>query len=94
MDNVVSIKKGRGRREARIPDEIAPRRIEAASILVNPESDEKARILFEVPAWLKDLLVKSAPEGTTTKTCLLHALKELGYPITKEDLLRMRGDAE
>lgn len=94
MTKVVPFRAPRGRPEARIPDKISPRRIASAAALVNPDSTDKKRIILEVDGWLKDLIEKSAPEGTSTKTVLLFALAEAGYPITLETLNEIRGDDE
>lgn len=96
MGDIVEMKqkRGRGRQEAIVPAHIAPARIRAASMLVNPESTSDKRIVLEVPAWLKDLIQKSTPEGASIKTTILHALSEIGYPITREELKDLLEDDE
>lgn len=75
-----------GRPVARVPDTIDPKMIAVMAQYVDPDDDEKVRLIAEVPGWLKDLIEKSAPRGTSIKTVILYALQNAGYPITDEEL--------
>ena len=79
-----------GRPAARVPETIDPEMISVMARYVDPADDEKVRLIAEVPGWLKDLIEKSAPRGTSLKTVILYALQNAGYPITDEDLKAMQ----
>ena len=83
-----------GRPVARVPETIDPEMIAVMARFVDPQDDEKVRLIAEVPGWLKDLIEKSAPRGTSLKTVILYALQNAGYPITDDELKAMQEGSE
>ena len=83
-----------GRPVARVPETIDPEMIAVMARFVDPADDERVRLIAEVPGWLKDLIEKSAPRGTSLKTVILYALQNAGYPITDEELKALQEAAE
>ena len=83
-----------GRPAARVPETIDPDMIAVMARYVDPQDDEKVRLIAEVPGWLKDLIEKSAPRGTSLKTVILYALQNAGYPISDAELKSMQETGE
>lgn len=83
-----------GRPVARVPETIDPDMIAVMARFVDPKDDEKVRLIAEVPGWLKDLIEKSAPRGTSLKTVILYALQNAGYPISDDELRAMQENGE
>ena len=88
------VTKRAGRPVARVPETIDREMIAVMARYVDPEDTESSRLIAEVPGWLKDLIEKSAPRGTSMKTVILYALQTSGYPITDEDLRALQEDGE